>query len=207
MKSKQQKQYSKNVFLNFPFDKPYEDIRDAIIFAVYDCGFVPRCALEEDDSGVVRISKIERMIQESQYAIHDISRTQLDPTSQLPRFNMPLELGIFLGAKRYGPPDQKKKSCLVLDSEKYRYQKFISDISGNDIRSHSNDPEIAIKHVRDWLSSKLSNVTVPGGAQMSKKFREFQQELPILLSALKIGVTELTYNDYSNILSEWLKGH
>jgi len=32
---------------------------------------------------------------------HDISRTELNEHS-LPRFNMPLELGLFLGASRFG---------------------------------------------------------------------------------------------------------
>lgn len=43
---------------------------------------------------------------------------------------MPLELGTFLGAKHFGSEIQKKKTCLILDKEKFRYQKFISDIAG-----------------------------------------------------------------------------
>ena len=30
-----------------------------MMFAIYDCGFVPRCALEEDNSGNVRFEKIQ----------------------------------------------------------------------------------------------------------------------------------------------------
>jgi len=33
-------------------------IFDAIVFAIYDLGFVARCALAEDDSGEPRFSKI-----------------------------------------------------------------------------------------------------------------------------------------------------
>jgi hypothetical protein len=36
---------------------------DAIVFAVYDLGFVARCSLEEDDAGEFRLSKIERIIE------------------------------------------------------------------------------------------------------------------------------------------------
>lgn len=39
---------------------------------------------------------------------------------------MPLELGIFLGAKRFGTGEQKKKACLILDRDPFRYQKFTS---------------------------------------------------------------------------------
>ena len=42
--------------------------------------------------------KICQLILESPYGIHDLSRIELDPSTQLPRFNMALELGLFLGA-------------------------------------------------------------------------------------------------------------
>jgi hypothetical protein len=63
----------------------------------------------------------------------DLSRTELH--EDLPRFNMPLELGIFLGAKKYGNEQNNNKACIIFDREQYRYQKFISDISGHDIKS------------------------------------------------------------------------
>ena len=50
---------------------------------------------------------------------------------------MPLELGIFLGSKKYGDKKNKTKVCLVIDKEQYRYQIFISDIAGQDIKSHN----------------------------------------------------------------------
>ena len=59
-----QRSYSSCVFLNCPFDEAYRPIRDALVFAIYDCGFVPRSSLEESDSGDVRIDKIMRIIAE-----------------------------------------------------------------------------------------------------------------------------------------------
>lgn len=47
---------------------------------------------------------------------------------------MPLELGIFLGAKRYGDDNDRLKRCLILDVEQYRFQKFISDLAGMEYR-------------------------------------------------------------------------
>ena len=73
--------------------------------------FTPRSALELDDGSVVRIEKILNIIGDCKFAVHDLSRTELDPTTQLPRFNMPLELGIFLGAKRFGDAEQNKKNA------------------------------------------------------------------------------------------------
>jgi hypothetical protein len=91
--------YDRSVFINCPFDDRYRPLFHAIIFAVHDCGFLARCALELEDSGEERIRKIKRIIRECQYGVHDISRVQLDSGTGLPRFNMPLELGLFLGAQ------------------------------------------------------------------------------------------------------------
>ena len=110
-------------------DAAYAPLFEPIIFALLDCGFTPRCALEVDDAGQVRFEKILALVKRCRFAIHDISRTELDRRNRLPRFNMPLELGLFLGAHRFGSGEQRRKACLVLDREPYRYQKFISDIA------------------------------------------------------------------------------
>lgn len=91
-----------DVFINCPFDDTYAPTFHALVFAIYACGFRARSARELDDCGQTRIDKIEAIIEESQYGIHDLSRTEPDPENHLPRFNVPLELGLFLGARRYG---------------------------------------------------------------------------------------------------------
>jgi hypothetical protein len=122
--------YDTSVFINCPFDAEYQQLFEALVFAVYECGFIARSARESRDASQVRIDKIFRIISECRYGIHDISRTELDGISRLPRFNMPLELGMFLAAKYYGNKREREKVCLVLDREKHRYQKFCSDIGG-----------------------------------------------------------------------------
>jgi len=114
-----------NVFLNVPFDRRYLSIFRSLVFAIHDCGFQSRCALETDDGGEVRVEKLYKIISECRYGIHDISRTTLDATNRLPRFNMPFELGIFLGAKRYGAGVNRQKICLILDRDKYRVSKVL----------------------------------------------------------------------------------
>lgn len=197
--------YATNVFINCPFDEAYLELRDALLFSVFDCGFVPRCALEEDNSGNVRFEKIQNIIAESKFAIHDISRTEPDEINQLPRFNMPLELGVFIGAKRFGDRHQKNKNCLILDREQYRYRAFISDIAGNDIRAHNNDPKEAIKHVRNWLNTASGRKTIPGGRQILRRYELFKDDLPAMCAEIPIEIDELTYNDYCNFISTWLK--
>jgi len=101
--------------VNCPFDDAYRLIFESIVFVVHDCGYIARCALEVDDASQVRIDKIASIISACRFGIHDISRTEPDAVTGLPRFNMPLELGMFLGAKRYGRGEQRQKSCLILD--------------------------------------------------------------------------------------------
>jgi len=141
-------EYDKSVFINCPFDRDYKPLFEAIIFTVFDCGFRPRCALETEDGGQVRMEKIFGLIGDSKLSINDLCRVDLDSTTNLPRFNMPLELGIFLGARRFGQGSQRQKRCLIMDRERYRYRAFISDIAGQDIREHGDDPTRPIQIVR-----------------------------------------------------------
>lgn len=83
---------ARDVFINCPFDETFAPAFRALVFAVIACGYRPRCALEVDDAAETRIEKICRIIEQSRYGTHDISKTELDVGSNLPRFNMPLNL-------------------------------------------------------------------------------------------------------------------
>ena len=133
-----------------------------------------------------------------------ISRVS-NPIHRLNCRDMPLELGLFLGAKRYGNKRQRTKSCKILDTEKYRFQKFCSDISGQDISAHSGDPDEAIKSVRNWFGKTRRNVLIPSGSRLVERYRKFQNDLPMLCQSLKLKVPEITFLDFQNILVEWLR--
>src|SRR5436853_1910223 len=186
----QKPKYRFNVFINCPFDPDYKSLFNALVFAVYDCGFIGRCALEEDDGSKIRVQKIFEIIAECRVGIHDLSRVEIDRSTKLPRFNMPLELGAFLGAKYYGKNEQKNKACLILDSKRYRYQKFISDIAGQDIKAHRNHPKPAISVVRSWLRA-YSKDSIPSGSVIWSRYELFKTELPLLCNEAKLTLNEL----------------
>ena len=150
--------------------------------------------------------KIYKLINESKYGIHDISRVTLDSKNRLPRFNMPLELGIWLGAKRYGSSRDRAKRALVFDKVDHRYQKFCSDISGQDARSHNNDPSIVIRKVRNWLrnSPDYKNVAFPGPEKMVARYAQFRAELPAECKQRGLNWRDLEFNDYANLVFGWL---
>lgn len=196
-----------HVFINCPFDKAYKPIFDAIVFAIRDLGFVARSALDIDDGAEVRLAKIERIVEECRYGIHDISNVALDANTGLPRFNMPLELGLFFGCKRFGDERQRKKVCIILDSEPYRYRQCISDISGQDIHSHGGTPAEAITRVRNWLAAASKRKFLPGGANIVERYNRFLIDLPALCAALHRQPENLTFGDLSEMIETWLQAN
>jgi len=198
---------SVGVFINVPFDRRYKKLFDALVFAVHDSGFIARGAREQDDGSQIRLEKLYRIIGECRYGIHDLSRVTLDTANRLPRFNMPLELGIFLGAKRFGGPTHSRKSCLILDREPYRFQIFCSDIAGQDIRAHHNDVRQAVGAVRDWLRTTSRRARLRGAADMATRYVQFRRELPAICRAAKLDVRALGFLDYRTLVEEWIEAH
>jgi len=203
------RRYENSVFINCPFDAEYRPIFEALVFAVFDCGFIARCALEFGGSGEVRIDNLTTLVRECKFGIHDISRTEVSRDSGLPRFNMPLELGMFLGAMKLGTSKQRQKECLILDRERYRFQRFISDIAGQDIQAHDGDYRIAIRRVRDWLNVTLdpSVVRIPGGTAMANRYDKYMMDLPALCEEVQLEPNELTFNDIVFLVSGWIQEH
>jgi hypothetical protein len=193
-----------SVFINVPFDRRYTKLFRALVFTVHDCGFISRCALEGDDGSQARLAKLFDIIRDSPLGIHDLSRTTLDRANRLPRFNMPLELGMFLGAKRYGDRRQRLKSCLILERDRFRYQAFCSDLAGQDIRAHNNSVADAIAATRNWLQSARGGRAFPSGAMIERHYLQFRIDLPKMCSRAGVPIGDLTFLDYRTFVSGWI---
>jgi hypothetical protein len=198
--------YTRSVFINCPFSPDYQPIFRAILFAVYACTFRPRCALEIADSSENRLAKIEGIIRQSRFGIHDISFMGIDSATKLPRLNMAFELGLFLAAKSFGSGRQKRKVGLILDRSGYRYREALSDISGQDIAFHRGDPRRAIREVRDWLDTcQRGSYSLPGGEHLGNEYERFRRQLPRASKEIKLNPSELTYADLCRAIEAWLK--
>lgn len=193
-----------SVFVNCPFDPAFRPLLDRIVFTIRFCGFSVRSALEVQDSGEPRLAKIMRLIETSRLSIHDVSRVELDWDSGLPRFNMPIELGIALGAKHLGRSALRDHQLLVLDSERFRYQTFASDLAGVDIAAHGSDPETIIGEVRSFLASQSAG-HLPGRGAIVETFGMFEGALPDIAAAERQQVGELTFSDRLRHLGTWLE--
>jgi hypothetical protein len=177
---------------------------NAFVFTIVDCGFVARCALEVDNGAQIRFEKIVAIISQCELAVHDLSRTQNDRKTRLPRFNMPLELGLFLGALRFGSGRDKYKSCIIFDTERYRYRNFISDIAGHDIKGHRNLPISAIQQLRNWLSHQARDVAVPSGAAIVRRFQQFERALPKLCREIGWDHRNLEFHERVRLINLWI---
>lgn len=195
---------NRNVFINCPFSADYQEHFRAIVFTVIRSGFEPRCALETDDGSENRFNKICNIIRKCAFGIHDISKTDPDKDSGLPRFNMPLELGLFLAAKKFGASDQRRKKCIILDKNRYRYQQFMSDIAGQDIHSHSGKINELISEVASWLRDEAPGPRVPGGKAISTEYTLFLRDIPAICATKRLDPGELTFQDYRKLAEQWI---
>jgi hypothetical protein len=195
---------AEGVFLNVPFDAGFVRFFRAAVFTIEVCGYDARCALETSDSGTPRLHRILELIRECRLSLHDFSRIKADP---YPRFNMPFELGLVLGAGHFGGKLQKQKKCLVLATKRYQYQKIISDISGQDIKNHQNQIGQVIACVRDFLRGHSGKRSLPGAAKIIDLYKTFKRKLPLLCRQpeLQYDFERLHFEDYKRAIFVFLK--
>jgi hypothetical protein len=199
--------YDRQVFLNCPFDEDYYPLLRAAVFTIHACGFTARIALENTGSENVRLDRLVRMIGECRLGIHDLSRVRLTSPTDLPRFNMPFECGVFYGARRFGAKAQARKRFLLLDKEPFQYQKTMSDAAGLDPRAHGNDPEKLIGCVRDFLAEGLDPKPI-GPTRISALYSEFQLALPGITAKAELTLADIeplsAFNDWYLLATRWL---
>lgn len=198
-----------SVFVNCPFDDDYKPLFEALIFTIASSGYRVRCALEENNAADIRFDKLCRLITESSRSVHDLSRVELDLATNLPRFNMPFELGLFLGARRFGGKTQGQKTALVMTSAKYRLPVYLSDTSGSDASHHGGDLLELVRSVRSYLSVKPDGRALPGATRMLAVFNQFKTLRPEHAAALDMEPDEIDpfrdYGDYMTVQEEFLR--
>jgi hypothetical protein len=198
------------VFVNAPFDPAYDPMLEALVFTIFASGYRARCTLEESDSGDVRLDKLVRLIAESPRSIHDLSRIRPSQGgSDLPRFNMPFELGMAMGAKRFSP-SRKNDNIKIMVAEPYKLPEYLSDLGGNDPDAHHNEPPKVVGIVRDFLHTAPSGKPLPGPAKLVATFNEFKRQLPAIARGIEhepneIGVRR-SFPTFVWCITEFLKG-
>ena len=119
---------------------------------------------------------------------------------------MPFECGIDFGIKLSNKA-QSDKRFLILEKEHYRYQKVISDISGNDIKAHANNPELLIKAVRDWFKPIIAGT--PFHKTIWLAYAEFESNYEENLVSAGYDpkdIHALTFADVIQLMNAWKDG-
>jgi len=198
--------FETNVFVNCPFDDDYRQLLISIVFTIKKLGFTPRLSLEQNDSGESRIHKILNLIHESKFGIHDLSRIVASDSDEHYRMNMPFELGIDYGCQKLKGDIWSHKKILILEKEKYRYQKALSDLSGSDIKSHDDDPIKVIKAVRNWFVP-MEIDRAPSGKVIWDEFNYFQAFLhdELVVNDGHDSVDEVEVIEIISLMDSWLK--
>ena len=103
---------------------------------------------------------------------------------------MPFELGLALGAKRFGhrPGDRIK----IMVADPYRLPAYLSDLGGNDPSAHKNDPQQVIRIVSTFLQRTPVGGMVPGPAKLRADFQKFKTQLPEVAKAIHYQPDEIS---------------
>jgi hypothetical protein len=199
--------FTKNVFINCPFDEKYRVLLKPLLFTIKYCSLNPRIASERMDSSEVRIEKIQAIIEACKYSIHDLSRIKATEKGEFYRLNIALEIGLDMGCKLYNPdPKYKTKQSLILEGEKFSYQKALSDLSGSDVRCHHDDPEQLVEEVRAWLASFVE-WDLPGPNTIWYEYNAFNMDLFSEFTAngfKQDQIEQLNMPEYLKYLNQWI---
>lgn len=166
--------FERSVFVNCPFDDGFRPILLAVAFCVTNLGFFPRLAPENADNAASRLDRIVELIRGSKYGIHDLSRCKSTAVGEYAWMNMPFELGLDHGCARFGAGAMPGKSILILEKDRYDYQKSLSDISGWDIEPHKGDHITAVRIVSTWLK-RHANAERFGPQKIQNDYATFQE--------------------------------
>jgi hypothetical protein len=93
--------------------------------------------------------------------------------------------------------------------ERYRYQKAISDLSGNDIGFHGSEPESAVREIRNWFQKLDPTHKFPSANTVWTIYNEFAAEFFEIMKEGKFSekdVEQMPWLEYFLYVQEWLKG-
>jgi hypothetical protein len=191
--------FQNNVFVNCPFDDEYRLLLKPLLFTVLYLGYKPRISQTQSSSNI-RINQIKSYIQDSKFGIHDLSRCKALGEGELPRFNMPYELGLDIGCFEFGTRKLRTKKILILETERFHYQKVLSDIAGQDIENHDDDPKVLVRKIRNWFSSLSIRKSYPSPTEIWVAYNKFGSDL---LKELSVNYSA---DDIDNIpIDEFIK--
>jgi hypothetical protein len=121
--------------------------------------------------------------------------------------NMPFELGMDHACRRFGEEQMTKKAILVLEQDRYDYQRALSDISGWDIHAHGGDYQKAVRHVRSWLVAQAGAEAV-GASLIQGKYAAFQEwywERELAAGSSEDDIKDYPTSEFVRAMHDWME--
>ncbi|MGB6133633.1 MAG: hypothetical protein WCC14_01555 [Acidobacteriaceae bacterium] len=159
-----------SVFLNIPYDTAFEDLYLAYIVGLTQLGLRINATLAVPNQG--RLDTIIDLIEQSDFSIHDLSRIEL--SRGVPRFNMPVELGLALYRSRIS---HGRHRVFLFESRRYRAQRSTSDVNGIDPQIHGGTARGLMAGLRNIFRQPGNVTTVP---EMLASYRAVRHKVPEL---------------------------
>ncbi len=164
-----------DVFLNIPYDNKFQRLYLAYIAGISAFGLVPRATLELPTS-IRRLDRIISLLGMCRYAIHDLSRVELDRAPpRTPRLNMPFELGLSVASEKFG---SRRHAWFVYEAKDFRLAKSLSDLNGTDIYIHDGRIDGVF---RELCNAFVRSRRQPSVQQMWRIYRDLRKSLPEIL--------------------------
>jgi hypothetical protein len=161
-----------SVFINVPFDAEYSSLFIALIAGLTALGRTPRCVLEVPSDGRNRLERIFGLIASCGASIHDLSRVTLSGDLNVPRFNMPFELGM-----AYALCELRFHSFFVLEERPFRLQASLSDLNGHDPHIHKGDPPGILRCLLDCFGASSSAPPLSSLESLNRRLAKTTQRI------------------------------
>lgn len=166
--------HATDVSLNVPYDSAFQPLYLAYIVGLVEFGLNP-VATVAVPGGKGRLAKIQRLIRESQYSVHDLSRVEVSVSRPVtPRFNMPFELGL---AVAWAEDHPSEHIYFAFEAKLRRGAKSLSDLAQTDFYIHGNSPKGVMRELCSAFSRPSPRPTVPS---MLRHHRLLTAKVPLL---------------------------
>ena len=151
------------------------------MFVAYVAGLVcpglsPRASLEIP-GGAARLDKITDLVGLCSQSVHDLSRVEVDSVDPpTPRFNMPFELGIVVGAHR---KHRGGHTWFVFEANERRLKKSLSDLAETDPYIHNGTP---VGVLSELLNAFVRSPRQPSMSEIELVYDVLMASLPEMLT-------------------------
>jgi len=137
------------VFLNYPFEDGFEELANAMHFAVVASNLIPICARDIASPDRPRLEMLSDTIRDCQYSLHDFSILKPQGEVEFARLNMSFEMGM---AVFYALQTQRTfHRCAFFVPSPHDYKIALSDVAGLDPIVYDGDELTLLVRAYEWL--------------------------------------------------------